>query len=570
MENFVVSARKFRPLTFASVVGQSHITQTLKNAIARSQLAHAYLFTGPRGVGKTSCARIFAKAINCLNPTTDHEACGVCESCVAFAKDRSFNIHELDAASNNSVDDMRALTDKVRIAPQIGRYSIYIIDEVHMLSASAFNAFLKTLEEPPSYAIFILATTEKHKILPTIISRCQIYDFNRIRVEDIVIYLKYIAAEQGVTYDEESLHIIAHKADGGMRDALSTFDRVVSFCGNNLSAAEVAESIGSLDLNTYFKATESALTENFAELILLLDTILKKGLDAQVFIAGMCEHLRNLLIAKNPQTASLLEATASVAAQYATQATAADYEFLFNAINLLTQADTSYKASTNRRLHTELALIKLCALKKKEPIAERYPMPAIIVAANAMSQKEQKSIIFSPQPQNTEPIEPVIAPQASQPLRRSITGFSPNTTPRIVAAPQLSGQQSPIVSDTAPGYTPAEAEQIIKQNYGRLIELWHKKCRPRIASALEVCRIVGSEITVAVPDELQQDELNQAKHEIEKDVYELTDGVRSTLTVIIKFVEQAYRPITIEQKYQYLTDINPLILKLHKRLDLTI
>lgn len=574
MENFVVSARKFRPLTFTSVVGQSHITQTLKNAIARGQLAHAYLFTGPRGVGKTSCARIFAKAINCLNPTADNEACGTCESCVAFSKDRSFNIHELDAASNNSVDDMRALTDKVRIAPQIGKYSIYIIDEVHMLSTAAFNAFLKTLEEPPAYAIFILATTEKHKILPTILSRCQIYDFNRIRVEDMVEYLKYIAGEQGVTYDDESLQIIAQKADGGMRDALSTFDRVVSFCGNNLTAAQVAESIGSLDFNTYFRAVELALAENFAELLLLLDGILKKGFDAQIFIAGLCEHLRNLLIAKNPQTASLLETTASLSAQYTAQATEADYEFLFNAINLLTQADTTYKASTNRRLHAELALIKLCALKKKEPIAERYPMPAITVGTVAEPKKVETPVTTSQQtivqPVAAQPIvmQPTPQPVSNQPVqpRRSITGISL----KPVEQTNQDTHQQAVSQQTTLTHTPQEAEQLIRQNYGKLIELWHKKCRPRLASALEVCRIAGNEVTIAVPDEVQQEELNQAKHEIERDIYDLTGGVRSTLTVIIKFVEQAYRPITLEQKYQYLADINPTILKLHKRLDLTI
>lgn len=261
MESFVVSARKYRPATFRSVVGQSHITETLRNAIARGQLAHAYLFTGPRGVGKTTCARIFAKAINCLTPTAEHEACGECESCRAFAEGRSFSIHELDAASNNSVEDIRALTEKVRIPPQVGRYSVYIIDEVHMLSANAFNAFLKTLEELPHYAVFILATTEKHKILPTILSRCQCYDFNRIRVEDTVRYLQYIAGQEGITYDDEALHVIAQRADGGMRDALSMFDRVVSFCGTELTGDKVAESLNVLDYNTYFAATDLALGE---------------------------------------------------------------------------------------------------------------------------------------------------------------------------------------------------------------------------------------------------------------------------------------------------------------------
>ena len=262
MENFIVSARKYRPATFASVVGQSHITSTLKNAISRGQLAHAYLFCGPRGVGKTTCARIFAKAINCLHPTADAEACNECESCKAFNENRSFNIHELDAASNNSVDDIRNLIDQVRIPPQIGRYSVYIIDEVHMLSVQAFNAFLKTLEEPPAHSVFILATTEKHKIIPTILSRCQIYDFNRIRVEDGVEYLKYIASQEGVTYDDEALHIIAQKADGGMRDALSMFDKVVSFCGSNLTTKEVAETLNVRDYDTYFTVTQQIFEGN--------------------------------------------------------------------------------------------------------------------------------------------------------------------------------------------------------------------------------------------------------------------------------------------------------------------
>lgn len=387
MDNFVVSARKYRPATFNTVVGQSHITDTLRNAIIRGQLSHAYLFTGPRGVGKTTCARIFAKAINCLNPTPDAQACGVCESCVAFDSGRSFNIHELDAASNNSVDDIRALNEKVRIAPQIGKYSLYIIDEVHMLSTGAFNAFLKTLEEPPHYAIFILATTEKHKILPTILSRCQSYDFKRIRVEDIVDYLKYIASQEGVIYDEESLHMIAAKADGGMRDALSTFDRVVSFCGHNLVYDRVAESIGSLDLNTYFTAMDMVGKEDFGALLVLFDDILAKGFEGNQFLSGLLEHVRNLLVMKNPQTAVLLEVSGAMAQRYGNQAVGFDVDMIVNAMNLLSIADTSYKGATNRRLHVELALVKLCSLKKKDsPIAERYPVPQIIVNKNGQGE----------------------------------------------------------------------------------------------------------------------------------------------------------------------------------------
>lgn len=610
MENFIVSARKFRPQTFRSVVGQQHITRTLKNAIERGKLAHAYLFTGPRGVGKTSCARIFARTINCLNPTAEYEACGTCESCVSFAKDRSFNIHELDAASNNSVDDIRALTEKVRIAPQVGKYSVYIIDEVHMLSTAAFNAFLKTLEEPPHYAIFILATTEKHKILPTILSRCQVYDFSRIRVEDIVDYLKYIASEQGVSYDEESLHIIAQKADGGMRDALSTFDRVVSFCGVNLSASQVAESIGALDFATYFRATELALGESFTELLLLLDSTIQRGFDAQIFLAGLSEHLRNLLVAKNPQTLSLLEASEGLSVQYQRQAAEADYDFLFNAINLLNQADTTYKASTNRRLHSELALIKLCALKKKEPIAERYPMPQIVVEARATERTEATeatgsnpispdlSVLNVPPvpiaiPPAAPPAAPAAAPAAAPPAapaaappaapiaapiavpsattpapptpqKRSITGLS--LSPAAVRQEQSEKPARETVSE----FLPQESEALIRQCYPDLIKLWQNRSRPRIASALEICRIEGDSITIAVPDEVQQSELHQAKAEIERDIFELTGGVRPCLMVIIRFVEQKYRPVTLEQKYQHLAELNPNLVKLHKMLDLTI
>lgn len=367
MDNFVVSARKYRPITFEAVVGQKHITSTLKNAISRGLLAHAYLFCGPRGVGKTTCARIFAKAINCMNPV-DSEACNECESCRAFNEGRSFNIHELDAASNNSVDDIRSLTDQVRIPPQIGKYSLYIIDEVHMLSAAAFNAFLKTLEEPPAHAKFILATTEKHKIIPTILSRCQIYDFNRIKVEDGVEYLKYIAEKEGVTYDEESLHIIAQKADGGMRDALSMFDKVVSFCGANLNVKQVAQTLNILDYETYFSMTDYICSGNYTSALLLFDEILSKGFSAQNFASGLNSHMRDLLMCKNPQTLPLLEVTGSVAERYKQQAANMSVEMLVVGINLLTTLDATFKVATNQRLHVELGLMKLCGLGQKKKI----------------------------------------------------------------------------------------------------------------------------------------------------------------------------------------------------------
>ena len=380
MSDFIVSARKYRPATFASVVGQKHITSTLKNAIERGQLAHAYLFCGPRGVGKTTCARIFAKAINCLNPNGS-EACNECESCRSFNEGRSLNIHELDAASNNSVEDIRTLIEQVRIIPQVGRYSVFIIDEVHMLSAAAFNAFLKTLEEPPAHAIFILATTEKHKIIPTILSRCQIYDFNRIRVEDGVEYLKYIASQEGIAADEESLNLIAQKADGGMRDALSMFDKAVSFCGTTLDYRNVAQTLNVLDYDTYFSVTEMLLAGNYVDVLVTFDTVLSKGFSGQTFTAGLNRHMRDLLMAKRPETLRLIEMTGTLLERYRTQAGACDVEFLFGAISCLTELDGKIRQSSNQRLLVELGLMKIAGLgqKKNDSLTSsgEYPLPTL-------------------------------------------------------------------------------------------------------------------------------------------------------------------------------------------------
>ena len=380
MSDFIVSARKYRPATFASVVGQKHITSTLKNAIERAQLAHAYLFCGPRGVGKTTCARIFAKAINCLSPN-GAEACNECESCRSFNEGRSLNIHELDAASNNSVEDIRTLIEQVRIIPQVGRYSVFIIDEVHMLSAAAFNAFLKTLEEPPAHAIFILATTEKHKIIPTILSRCQIYDFNRIRVEDSVEYLKYIAGQENISADEESLNLIAQKADGGMRDALSMFDKAVSFCGTTLDYRNVAQTLNVLDYDTYFSVTEMLLAGNYVDVLVTFDTVLSKGFSGQTFTAGLNRHMRDLLMAKRPETLRLIEMTGTLLERYRTQAGACSVEFLFGAISCLTELDGKIRQSSNQRLLVELGLMKIAGLgqKKNDDLTSsgEYSLPAL-------------------------------------------------------------------------------------------------------------------------------------------------------------------------------------------------
>ena len=365
---YIVSARKYRPATFDAVEGQGNITVTLKNAIKNKQLAHAYLFCGPRGVGKTTCARIFAKTINCQNLSADIEPCNECDSCKSFNGSRSFNIHELDAASNNSVDDIRLLIDKVRVPPQMGKYSVYIIDEVHMLSQAAFNAFLKTLEEPPHHAIFILATTEKHKILPTILSRCQTFDFNRITVEVATEYLKYVATQESVAIEEEALNIIAQKADGAMRDALSIFDQIVAFSGKNITYQQVIENLNVLDYDYYFRLTETFLKEDATSALLIFNEILNGGFDGNHFINGLSSHFRDLLICRDPQTVMLLEVGASIRQRYLEQAKTCEIDFLYDALKITSSCDLNYKMARNKRLHIEFALISLCRIfaeKKK-------------------------------------------------------------------------------------------------------------------------------------------------------------------------------------------------------------
>jgi DNA polymerase III subunit gamma/tau len=362
MENFIVSARKYRPATFDMVVGQNSITNTLKAAIKNGHLTQSYLFCGPRGVGKTTCARIFAKTINCSNLKENGEACDKCESCLSFNTLRSFNIHELDAASNNKVDDIRSLTDQVRVPPQVGKYSIYIIDEVHMLSSSAFNAFLKTLEEPPSHAIFILATTEKHKIIPTILSRCQIFDFNRIRIEDIVSRLMYVAKNEGISAEEEALHVISQKADGALRDALSIFDQIVSLSGKKITYKDVIENLNVLDYEYYFKTVDGAMLGDVSSVLMTFNEILEKGFDGHNFISGLGNHLRDLLVCKDEVTLKLLEATPAIKQRYLQQTKNCPEDFIFKALELGSNCDIAYKTSKNPRLHVELFLLSLCRL----------------------------------------------------------------------------------------------------------------------------------------------------------------------------------------------------------------
>ncbi|WP_379089022.1 DNA polymerase III subunit gamma/tau [Pedobacter sp. UC225_65] len=389
MENFIVSARKYRPATFETVVGQQHITGTLKNAIKNNQLAQAFLFCGPRGVGKTTCARILAKTINCTNLTPEQEACGTCENCVSFQTGHSFNFHELDAASNNSVDDIRSLIEQVRIPPQAGKYKIYIIDEVHMLSANAFNAFLKTLEEPPSYAIFILATTEKHKILPTILSRCQIFDFNRIQVEDIANHLNKIAVREHISVDNDGLHIIAQKADGGLRDALSMFDQIVSYTNKNLTYKSVIDNLNILDYDYYFKLTDYLSSGDVSQTLLLFNEILNNGFDGNNFINGLASHFRNLLVGKDAQTVQLLEVSENIKQKYLSQSKAADLGFILTALNLANQCDLVYKNSKNQRLQVELSLIKMCHIPSVIQLAQQPH------TATDLDQDKKKTLVKS-------------------------------------------------------------------------------------------------------------------------------------------------------------------------------
>ncbi|MDR3118062.1 MAG: DNA polymerase III subunit gamma/tau [Mediterranea sp.] len=449
MENYIVSARKYRPSTFDSVVGQKALTTTLKNAIATQKLAHAYLFCGPRGVGKTTCARIFAKTINCMSLTPEGEACNGCESCVAFNEQRSYNIHELDAASNNSVDDIRQLGEQVRIPPQIGRYKVYIIDEVHMLTPSAFNAFLKTLEEPPKHVIFILATTEKHKILPTILSRCQIYDFNRINIEDTVEHLSYVATKENVTAEPEALNIIALKADGGMRDALSIFDQVVNFTQGNITYKSAIENLNVLDYEYYFRLTDCFLENNVSEALLLFNDVLNHGFDGNHFVTGLSSHFRDLLVARDASTLVLLEVGASIRQRYQEQAQKCKPQFLYRAMKLCNDCDMNYRDSRNKRLLVELTLIQAAQLTIDENDAGHGLDP------------KQTIKPIAKQPATTQPLQ--AAPAAPQPAARATVA----TPPDFIAQLTNSSAGTTVVPTVSPEAISTSARKIMEQEQAK-------------------------------------------------------------------------------------------------------
>ncbi len=602
MEKFVVSARKYRPATFASVVGQKHITSTLKNAIERDQLAHAYLFCGPRGVGKTTCARIFAKAINCLHPV-GAEACNECDSCRSFNEGRSLNIHELDAASNNSVEDIRNLIEQVRVIPQIGKYSVFIIDEVHMLSQAAFNAFLKTLEEPPQHAIFILATTEKHKIIPTILSRCQIYDFNRIRVEDAVEYLKYIASNEGVAADEESLNLIAQKADGGMRDALSMFDKAVSFCGTTLDYRSVAQTLNILDYDTYFRFTDLLLQGDYVNALLEFDAVLGKGFSGQTFMAGMNKHLRDLLVAKGPAV-SLIEFTGTLMERYRSQAERCDINFLFGAISLLSDADGRIRTASNHRLLVELTLMKIAALGQKKnsglnlAAEPSYPLPDI--SGNARTQQpaqnqaaaavskvdttqstapaQQPASGVQPQPQSQaqpqpirqQPVQPAPAPQPAS--RPASTGGSASLLPGGSLASLLDRVSNSDMTDAATGEIKVDPRSEEKLAAAK-DEIVKRTCelRPRFIVAFEKIAFEGNKIKLTVPTQALKDELNMARTEI-LDTIASAAGVEGALELDIEVreVRMHLRPVRLEDRLRHIESRTPMFEDLKKALDLDV
>ena len=570
MENYIVSARKYRPTTFESVVGQQALTQTLRNAIRSNRLAHAYLFCGPRGVGKTTCARIFAKTINCLTPTAEHEACNQCESCTAFNEQRSYNIHELDAASNNSVDDIRSLIDQVRIPPQIGKYSVYIIDEVHMLSQGAFNALLKTLEEPPSYAIFILATTEKHKILPTILSRCQVYDFTRITVADTIRHLQYVAQQEGITVGEQALNVVAQKADGGMRDALSIFDQLVAFCGKEISYEQAIEVLNVLNSDYYFRMVDAALQAAVGDALLLLNEVLQKGFDAGHFITGLAQHLRDVLVSKDAATAQLLETSDAIRQQYQQQATRCNARWIFNALDIVNTCDVQFRTAKNKRLTVELALVKLCRLVEAPVTNNQAPIannpspqsPSRPVASSPQSpQSPSRPVASSPQsPQSPKPAPPMAMPSLGN---LGTLGVKKENT--AAAAPTATAEAAPAAPTRNNPFT---ADQLFDAWAGlvqhfpgeeRLIAMLNTLV-PELVTP-ELCRI-----TVANP--WQKQEFAKFGKRVMDLVRDALKNDLLKLQVEVGEYKKTTRAYTAAEKYKVLVDMNPHLAELRTRMNL--
>jgi len=544
MSDYIVSARKYRPSTFESVVGQKALTETLRNAIRQNHLAHAYLFCGPRGVGKTTCARIFAKTINCMHPTADHDACNACESCVAFNEQRSFNIHELDAASNNSVEDIRTLIQEVRIPPQVGKYSVYIIDEVHMLSQGAFNALLKTLEEPPSYAVFILATTEKHKVLPTILSRCQVYDFQRITVMDMVAHLQYVAKTEGIQAEPEALRIVAEKADGGMRDALSIFDQLVAFCGNTITYTQAIEVLNVLDTDYYFRLTDLALQNKVADALMLLNEVLQKGFDAGHFVAGLMQHLRNVLVAKDAITLPLLETSEAVAKQYQQQASRCDAPWLFRALDILNTLDINYRTAKNKRLTVELALVKWCAAVQPQPVAAQPAKPV-------------------------QPVQPVQPAKPAQPVQ-------PAQSAALPKLPSLNLKQQPVAAAQPVTEVPKEGPQQSPFTIDRLLNVWGG-LKQQFANEDRLTRmlmdyapqITGDNLlTLTLTNQWQKEEFSKYGKVIMDTIRRELHNDMLRLQVVVEEYHREQMAYTSQEKYKLLSQQNPALQELKEVLNL--
>ena len=559
--DYIVSARKYRPQTFESVVGQQALTQTLQNAIRQNHLAHAYLFCGPRGVGKTTCARIFAKTINCLNPQNGFDACNECESCKAFNEQRSFNIHELDAASNNSVEDIRSLIDQVRIPPQIGKYSVYIIDEVHMLSAGAFNALLKTLEEPPSYAIFILATTEKHKVLPTILSRCQVYDFNRITVPDTISYLQKVAANEGIKVSEEALNVVAQKADGGMRDALSIFDQLVAFCGSKITYERTIEVLNVLNADYYFSLVDKALAHDVSGALLLFNEVLNHGFDASHFVIGFAQHLRDVLVSKDPQTLPLLETGEAIRQRYAEQAKKCAPMWLFSALDVLNTCDINYRTARNKRLTVELALVKLCQLGVQQVIPSTPSAP---------------SAPKTPTPPKKEPISNIQSPITITPKE------SPAPIPKMPSIglgigkkkedkPEITNQKSEIINTPQEeSNRPFTADQLRDAWVG--LAAVHSN-EPRLKELIEtyIPRLLDEQTAeIQMPNPWQMDQMRKAMPELARQLRAVLHNNLLHIQLTQAEYTREQMAFTSEEKYKVMLEQNPALSQLKDRLNLVI
>jgi DNA polymerase-3 subunit gamma/tau len=602
MENFIVSARKYRPATFETVVGQQHITGTLKNAIKNNQLAQAFLFCGPRGVGKTTCARILAKTINCTNPTAEMEACGKCDNCLSFQNGHSFNVHELDAASNNSVDDIRSLIEQVRIPPQAGKYKIYIIDEVHMLSQSAFNAFLKTLEEPPSYAIFILATTEKHKILPTILSRCQIFDFNRIQVEDIASHLSTIAVRENIAFESDGLHIIAQKADGGLRDALSMFDQIASYANKNITYKAVIDNLNILDYDYFFKLTSYLTAAEVSQTLLLFDEILNNGFDGNNFINGLASHFRNLLVGKDASTIKLLEVSENIKQKYLDQCRQTELSFLLTALNLANTCDLNYKNSKNQRLQVELALIKMCHIRSVVNLAQQPLSPNNTATDVDQDKKKTNVVAESPKPKaENEKTVPASATAVSAPVLPNIPAAEqPKETPRVgpppsatsisinipkanalgTLIPSLNDLDRVTQEDESDGPKKVTGDARDPFSYDRLLEVWSIFTqRMKATDRINIYTILNNFAPTLLNPELIEIsvESKTQEHLVQQESVELLNFLRNELRnfgveVTYKLMERKIenRLYGNREKYDYLVGKNPKLDELRRRFNLDV